>query len=216
MEVPHRFFRIITPPQNYNTRLRHQLGDTVRVTAYDGIIVTIRLERDNARIYFADGWEQFFDHHNLQDAHVLVFDYNGYSTFNMTIFDHSGLEVTYDFDVPEEYNVSHTDNPAFEITLTLHHNSHREICIPGWFSRYHLPRGLRSVQIHDSLRHNWELATNLRPNGLIRRMTIGWADFFREKELQMGDTCVFKLLNSEPPKFIVYKKDHVGGSLTRL
>ncbi|XP_022891622.1 B3 domain-containing protein At4g01580-like [Olea europaea var. sylvestris] len=137
MEVPHRFFRIITPPQNHNTRLmlprsfvnnwRHQLGDTVRVIAYDGIIITIRLERDNGRIYFADGCEQFFDHHNLQDAHVLVFEYNGNSTFNVTIFDHSGLEVTYDSDVPEEYNASHTDNPAFEITLTPHHNSHREI-----------------------------------------------------------------------------------------
>ncbi|CAA3016901.1 Hypothetical predicted protein, partial [Olea europaea subsp. europaea] len=32
----------------------------------------------------------------------------------MTIFDHSGLEVTYDSDVPEEYNASHTDNPALE------------------------------------------------------------------------------------------------------
>ncbi|CAA2979834.1 B3 domain-containing transcription factor VRN1-like [Olea europaea subsp. europaea] len=113
-------------PRSFVNDWRHQLGDTVRVTAYDGIIVTIRLERDNGRIYFEDGWEQFFDHHNLQDAHVLVFEYNGNSTFNMTIFDHSGLEVTYDSDVPEEYNASHTDNPAFEITLTPHHNSHQE------------------------------------------------------------------------------------------
>ncbi|XP_022843462.1 B3 domain-containing protein Os03g0212300-like [Olea europaea var. sylvestris] len=129
MEVPHRFFRIITLPQNHNTCLilprsfvndwRHQLGDT------------IRLERDNGRIYFVDRWEQFFYHHNLQDAHVLVFEYNGNSTFNMTIFDHSRLEVTYDFDVPEEYNVSHTDDPEFEIALIPHHNNHREICILG-------------------------------------------------------------------------------------
>ncbi|XP_022854625.1 B3 domain-containing protein At4g01580-like [Olea europaea var. sylvestris] len=134
MEVPHRFFRIITSPQNHNTRLmlprsfvndwRQQLDDTVRVTAYGGIIVTIRLERDNGRIYFADGWEQFFDHHNLQDAHVLVFECNGNSPFNMTIFDHFGLDVTYDSDVPEKYNTSHTDNSAFEITLKPHHNSH--------------------------------------------------------------------------------------------
>ncbi|XP_022899195.1 B3 domain-containing protein At4g01580-like [Olea europaea var. sylvestris] len=137
MKVLHRFFIIITPSQNHNTLLmlprffindwRHQLGDTVQVTAYDGIIVTIRLERDDGRIYFADGWKQFFDHHNLQDAHVLIFEYNGNSTFNMTIFDHSRLEVTYESDVPEEYNVSHTDNPAFGITLTPHHNSHRKI-----------------------------------------------------------------------------------------
>lgn len=114
-------------PRSFVNDWRHQLGDTARVTAYDGIIVTIRLERDNGRIYFADGWEQFFDHHNLQDAHVLVFEYNENSTFNMTIFDHYGLEVTYDSDVLEEYNASHTDNLEFEITLTPHHNSHREI-----------------------------------------------------------------------------------------
>ncbi|CAA2957481.1 B3 domain-containing transcription factor VRN1-like, partial [Olea europaea subsp. europaea] len=114
-------------PGSFVNDWRHQLGDTIQITAYDGIIVTIQLERDNGRIYFADGWEQFFDHHNLQDAHVLVFEYNGNSIFNMTIFDHYGLEITYDSDVPEEHNVSHTDNPAFEITLTPHQNSHREI-----------------------------------------------------------------------------------------
>lgn len=191
---------------------RHLLGDTVQVTVYDGIIVTIRLERDDGRIYFVNGWEQFFHHHNLQEAHVLVFEYKGNSTFNMTIFDHSGLEVTYDSGVPEEYNVSHTDNLVFEITLTPHHNSQRKIvgvifnisfyihlfhinliprsivysstvfqCIQGRFSRYHLSRCVRNVQIHDSLHYNWELATNLRPNSLIRRMIIGRADFFIEK-----------------------------------
>ncbi|CAA3001983.1 Hypothetical predicted protein [Olea europaea subsp. europaea] len=41
----------------------------------------------------------------------------------MTIFDYSGLEVTYDSDVPKEYNASHTDNLAFEITLTPYHNA---------------------------------------------------------------------------------------------
>ncbi|CAA3029642.1 B3 domain-containing transcription factor VRN1-like [Olea europaea subsp. europaea] len=114
-------------PRSFVNDWRHKLGDTIQVTAYDDIIVTIRSERDDGRIYFADGWEQFFDHHSLQDAHVLAFEYNGNSTFDITIFDHSGLEVTYDSDVPEEYNVSHTNNPAFEITLTPHHNSHRKI-----------------------------------------------------------------------------------------
>ncbi|XP_022893836.1 B3 domain-containing transcription factor VRN1-like [Olea europaea var. sylvestris] len=114
-------------PNHFVNDWRHQLRDTVRVTAYDGIIVTIQLERDNGRIYFANGWEQFFNHHNLRDAHVLVFEYNGNSTINMTIFDYSGLDVTYDSKVPKEYNVSHTYNPVFEITLTPHHNSYREI-----------------------------------------------------------------------------------------
>ncbi|CAA3004582.1 Hypothetical predicted protein, partial [Olea europaea subsp. europaea] len=57
-----------------------------------------------------------FDHHNLHDGYVLVFEYDEKSTFNMTIFDHSGSEVTYDFDIPEEEDndTSHTDNPVFK------------------------------------------------------------------------------------------------------
>ncbi|XP_022853329.1 B3 domain-containing transcription factor VRN1-like [Olea europaea var. sylvestris] len=80
-------------PTSFINDWRQQLGDTIQVTAYDGIIVTIKLERVGRKIYLADGWEQFFDHHNLQDGYVLVFKYNGNSTLNMTIFDHSGLEL---------------------------------------------------------------------------------------------------------------------------
>ncbi|XP_022875833.1 B3 domain-containing transcription factor VRN1-like [Olea europaea var. sylvestris] len=128
MDISRSFFRIITPSLNHNIQLilptsfvndwKQQLCDAIQVTAYDGIIiVTIKLEIVDGKIYLADGWEQFFDHHNLQDGYVLVFEYNGNFKLNMTIFDHFGLEVTYDSDEKgQEGNTS--DNPIFEITLT--------------------------------------------------------------------------------------------------
>ncbi|CAA2965506.1 Hypothetical predicted protein, partial [Olea europaea subsp. europaea] len=60
------------------------------------------------------------------DDFVVVFEYNENSTFNMRIFDHSRSDVTYGSDV-EEDEALHLDNPAFEITLTLNQNNHREI-----------------------------------------------------------------------------------------
>lgn len=65
---------------------------------------------------------------------------------------------------------------------------------------------MRKVQIHDSLHHNWDITTNLRPTCVIRCLTIGWTNFLIEKQLRMSDMCMFELLNNEPPKFIVYKK----------
>lgn len=50
----------------------------------------------------------------------------------------------------------------------------------------------------------------------MRRLSIRWVDFYREKELRMGDTCVFQLLHSEPPMFMVYRKNQIDGSLTHL
>ncbi|XP_022849853.1 B3 domain-containing transcription factor VRN1-like [Olea europaea var. sylvestris] len=136
MNVPHIFFKIIDGSLNHNIRLmfptsfvncwRQELGDRVRLTSYDGIIVTIQLQTIDGEIYFTNGWEQFFDHHNLQDVFVVVFGYNGNSTFNMRIFDHSRSEVTYDSDI-EEDEALYLDNPVFEITLTLNQNNHREI-----------------------------------------------------------------------------------------
>ncbi|XP_022865614.1 B3 domain-containing transcription factor VRN1-like [Olea europaea var. sylvestris] len=136
MDVSRSFSRIITSSLNHNIRLmlptffvndwRQKFGDTIEVTAYDGIIVTIKLERVDGKIYLADGWEQFFDYHNLQNGYVLVFEYNDNVTLNMTIFDHFGLEVTYDSDEEsQEGNIS--DNSIFEIILTPRFNSHMKI-----------------------------------------------------------------------------------------
>ncbi|XP_022868083.1 B3 domain-containing transcription factor VRN1-like, partial [Olea europaea var. sylvestris] len=109
-------------PTSFVNDWRQQLGDTIQITAYDGIIVTIKLERVNGKIYLVDGWEQFFDHHNFQDGYILVFEYNGNSTLNMTVFDHSG--VIYDSD-EESQEGNTSDNPIIEIILTPRLNSHR-------------------------------------------------------------------------------------------
>ncbi|XP_022881912.1 B3 domain-containing protein At4g01580-like [Olea europaea var. sylvestris] len=107
-DLPHRFVQAIKLSLDHNVRLLlprsfvecsgRDLGDTVRLTGYDGIICNIQLERADDNIYLGTGWPQFFDHHNLEDGYVLVFEYNGNSTFDVSIFECSGVEVTYESD----------------------------------------------------------------------------------------------------------------------
>ncbi|XP_022883870.1 uncharacterized protein LOC111400712 [Olea europaea var. sylvestris] len=196
MDVPHNFFKIIDVLLNHNIRLRHKLGDRVRLTSYDSTIVTIQLQTIDGETYLTNGWEQFSDHHNLQDGFVVVFEYNGNSMFNMRIFDHSRSDVTYGSDF-EEDEALHLDNLAFEITLMLNQNNRLEISIPGRFARHQLPRYVRNVRLHDSLHQNWNITANSRPNGVMCRLTIGGANFLTEKELQIGDTSIIMLVNAK-------------------
>ncbi|XP_022853820.1 B3 domain-containing protein Os03g0622100-like [Olea europaea var. sylvestris] len=196
-------------PRAFVKDWRHEFGDTVRVITYDGIIATIKLETINGKFYLTDRWEQFFDHHNLYNDYCLMFEYTENSTFNVVVMDDSGLEVKYESDIfeeGEESNNSNMDNPAFKVKLTPHKYGHRKIFIPRRFANQHWPKFVRSVQIHDSSHQNWDITTNLRPNGVVQCLTIRWAHFPSMKELEMDGTCIFELLNNESPEFLVYKK----------
>ncbi|XP_022853334.1 B3 domain-containing protein Os03g0619800-like [Olea europaea var. sylvestris] len=156
-------------PRAFVKDWRHEFDDTVRVITYDGIIAIIKLETVNGKFYLTDGWEQFFDHHNLYDGYCLIFEYTGNSTFNVIIMDDYGLEVKYESDVSEEgeeINNSNIDNPVFEVKLTPRKYGHRKIYILERFAGQHLPKFVRSVKIHDCLHQNWDITTNLRSNGV--------------------------------------------------
>lgn len=93
---------------------------------YDGINCNIRLEIVHNNIYLAGGWEYFFDHHNLKGGYIVVFEYNGNSTFDVLIFYYSSLKVTYDFNISEA-ETTRTNNPVFEVTLIANHDAHQKI-----------------------------------------------------------------------------------------
>lgn len=43
-------------PRSFVNYWRQELSDTIRLSSYDDIIVTIRLERIDGKIYLANGW----------------------------------------------------------------------------------------------------------------------------------------------------------------
>ncbi|XP_022874218.1 putative B3 domain-containing protein Os03g0621600 [Olea europaea var. sylvestris] len=116
-------------PTSFINYWKPKLGNTLRLTAYDGIIVIVQLERIDGEIYLANGWEEFFYHHNLQDGYVVVFESNENSMLNMRIFDHSRVEITYGSNYEVDDDDLNMDNPAFEVKLSLDHNNHREIIV---------------------------------------------------------------------------------------
>ncbi|XP_022841837.1 B3 domain-containing protein Os03g0212300-like [Olea europaea var. sylvestris] len=178
-------------------------------SGYDGIIATIQLEIVDNEIYLTGGWELFFNHHNLQDGYVIVFEYIGNSTFKVSIFDASRLEVTYDtyHSDPEvvKKETFYTGNPVFR--LTFRYNDNCKIYVPLRFNGEHLPKFIRSVRIHDSSHRNWTVSMSLTTNGDIRCFTTGWSQYDIEKQLQIRDTYVFEHLScyNELLMFMVHK-----------
>ncbi|XP_022862882.1 putative B3 domain-containing protein Os03g0621600 [Olea europaea var. sylvestris] len=154
MDVPHNVSYI------FYQSLEPELGNTLRLTAYDGITVTVQLERIDGEIYLANGWEEFFDHHNLQDGYVVVFESNGDSMLNMRIFDHSRAEITYSSNYEVNDDDLNMDNSAFEVKLTLDHNNHREISIPGSTMCQDMCKMFESSTLYFTTRKVWLAQSN--------------------------------------------------------
>ncbi|ONH95330.1 hypothetical protein PRUPE_7G064600 [Prunus persica] len=53
---------------------------------------TVGLEVRGDRFFFHEGWQRFVKDHSLEIANVLVFDYDGKSKFDVTLYDPIGSE----------------------------------------------------------------------------------------------------------------------------
>ena len=63
----------------------------------------LNLVKSNGKIWFANGWKEFVDHHSLAHGHLLLFRYEKTSLFEVHIFDKSALEISYPSTIVEDY-----------------------------------------------------------------------------------------------------------------
>ncbi|CAN1217422.1 B3 domain-containing transcription factor VRN1 [Linum perenne] len=66
--------------------LRIQTGDTWKV----------QLHRDiSGKLWFTEGWTDFFDFYSIANGYLLVFEFVRNSTLNVAIFSSNGSEIAY-------------------------------------------------------------------------------------------------------------------------
>lgn len=53
------------------------------------------IQDQNGDIYFSHGWQDFVKHHYLGKLELLLFNYNGHLSFDVTIFNKNGSQRTY-------------------------------------------------------------------------------------------------------------------------
>lgn len=88
------------------------LPDEVTLKVPSGSIRHIKLVQFDGNTWLDKGWAEFRDFYSIQFGHVLVFEYDGESHFDVSILDMTTVEIEYpldDVDKDECYQASETD-----------------------------------------------------------------------------------------------------------
>ncbi|KAE8077337.1 hypothetical protein FH972_015909 [Carpinus fangiana] len=102
---PSHFFKIILPSTIHDKKLSipvkfvmefgDDLSDVATLTAPNGHLWQVGLEKCNKEIWFHDGWQEFMEYHSIHYGYFLVFRYEGNSKFHVLVFDNTATEIHY-------------------------------------------------------------------------------------------------------------------------
>ncbi|XP_022751325.1 B3 domain-containing transcription factor VRN1-like isoform X2 [Durio zibethinus] len=118
----HQFFKIMVGdfrnhlriPRKFMSNFRENLSGTIHLRGPSGFMWTVELERMFGDVVFRNGWEIFVKEHSLAEADLLVFRYDGNSTFNVVIFDPSGCEREGSYFVKKHMNACSSGRCVFQ------------------------------------------------------------------------------------------------------
>ncbi|ESQ45158.1 hypothetical protein EUTSA_v10010633mg [Eutrema salsugineum] len=81
-------------PVSFNEHLEDPLPRTAKLHGTGGGIWTVGFTKRRKRVYFTDGWSKFAEDHDLKDGEFLTFVYDGYHTFEVSVYDGLGCKET--------------------------------------------------------------------------------------------------------------------------
>ncbi|XP_062092378.1 B3 domain-containing transcription factor VRN1 [Humulus lupulus] len=82
-------------PDNFVKKFRDELSTVATITVPDGHIWRVGLKKADNRIWFHDGWQDFVDRYGIRLGYLLIFRYEGNTTFNVFIFNLTTSEINY-------------------------------------------------------------------------------------------------------------------------
>ncbi|XLT15063.1 hypothetical protein HN51_060753 [Arachis hypogaea] len=102
-----RFFKIILRqslqdgnlkiPNKFTSKYGGGVKNPVYLKPPDGTQWKVQWTQHDGDILFEKGWKEFAAYYSLDHGHLLRFEFNGTSCFEVHIFDMSGLEIHYPF-----------------------------------------------------------------------------------------------------------------------
>jgi len=101
--LPISFFKIILKtnlqslkiPNKFTERYGGGLSNPVFLKPSDGSEWKVYWTKHNGVIWFQKGWKEFAENYSLDHGHLVVFQYEGTSHFDVLILDQSALEIDY-------------------------------------------------------------------------------------------------------------------------
>ena len=86
-------------PEIFLQKFGDQLSSIATVNGPNGRVWQLGLEKDENSTWFSDGWDKFLDYHSISNGHILIFKYQGNSTFNVLfMFDMTAGKIDYPID----------------------------------------------------------------------------------------------------------------------
>ena len=78
-------------PKKFVDNLKKKLPQSVTLKGPSGLTWDVELKTIDDTLFFNHGWQEFVKDHSLEETDLLVFRYNGWSQFDVLIFDGKNL-----------------------------------------------------------------------------------------------------------------------------
>ncbi|KAJ4866307.1 B3 domain-containing protein REM20 [Raphanus sativus] len=79
-------------PESFSEHLEDPLPQTAKLQGTGGGVWTVSFKKIRDRAYFTSGWSKFAEDHELKDGEFLTFVYDGFHTFEVSVFGLSGCK----------------------------------------------------------------------------------------------------------------------------
>ncbi|OIV99447.1 hypothetical protein TanjilG_17257 [Lupinus angustifolius] len=99
------FFKLLLPstvqakqlriPDNFLRKYEGELSTTATLSVPDGSVWRVGLKKADNKLWFVDGWPEFVQRYSISVGYLLVFRYEGKSSFNVHIFNLATSEINY-------------------------------------------------------------------------------------------------------------------------
>ncbi|XP_050205227.1 B3 domain-containing transcription factor VRN1-like [Mercurialis annua] len=85
LKIPNKFYR-----ENCDA-----FGDEVNLIVPNGRLWKVGLTKSDDAVYFDQNWNKFVEQYSIQPKEFLVFEFLGFFSFGVHIYEYSGCEVHY-------------------------------------------------------------------------------------------------------------------------
>ncbi|OMO74942.1 hypothetical protein COLO4_26418 [Corchorus olitorius] len=83
------FHEQLAIPKKFAFKLRNKLPETATLKGPSGLTWSVELTRNGDALFFTNGWAEFVKDHSLEENDLLIFRFNGESSFNVWVYDPS-------------------------------------------------------------------------------------------------------------------------------
>ncbi|OMO87672.1 hypothetical protein CCACVL1_08832 [Corchorus capsularis] len=87
--LPSGFHEQLAIPKKFALKLRNKLPETATLKGPSGLTWSVELTRNGDALFFTNGWAEFVKDISLEENDLLIFRFNGESSFNVWVYDPS-------------------------------------------------------------------------------------------------------------------------------